>query len=62
MTWYVIVRTGGGGPTATGQDVPPWSVLSSVMLDDLQAARDFAAGINGATIYRLEPVDNTPQP
>lgn len=47
--WYVVVRHGG---------VPPreWDSLGSVMFDDLDAAREFAARLDDATVYRLEAV------
>lgn len=55
--WFVIVRSLPDRVMArTGQRVAGWDVLGSILFDDLGVAREFAAKLDHARVYRLEAV------
>ncbi len=53
---YAVIRFGGGGQTVTGEVVPVWQSLSSVMLEDADEARAFAERLDLAQVFELVPV------
>lgn len=56
---YVIVRFRPPDLMPLTQvEVPGWEVLSSLMFDSLDAARQFAGLLDHARVYRLQAVES----
>lgn len=63
MSWYAVIRYGGGEPLgrhAGDLTSRPWTSLSSALFTDPDEAREFAAKLDNGQVFELLPIDGEP--